>query len=74
MLVFILHGTMLQFLYIFAASGQKEFSNNMIDKLYSTFDFECAAKELFLWAVLLNRRELALIFWKNGKDHIGKKN
>ncbi|CAH1793997.1 unnamed protein product, partial [Owenia fusiformis] len=34
-------------------------------------DFEDPYKELFLWAILLNRRELAHLFWKLGKDHIG---
>ncbi len=29
-------------------------------------------RELFLWAVLFNRQELANIFWRMGKDHIGK--
>ena len=28
-------------------------------------------RELFLWALLLNRKEIALIFWKAGVDHIG---
>ena len=26
---------------------------------------------MFLWAVLLNRRELAQLMWRAGKDHIG---
>ena len=28
-------------------------------------------RELFLWSLLLSRKELALLFWKAGKDHIG---
>ena len=28
-------------------------------------------KELFVWAVLFNRRELAKLFWRMSKDHIG---
>ena len=28
-------------------------------------------KDLLFWAVLLNRKDLAHIFWKLGKDHIG---
>lgn len=28
-------------------------------------------RDLFLWAVLLNRQELAKLFWRMGKDHIG---
>ena len=34
-------------------------------------DFDNPAKELFFWAVLFNRRELAYLFWKSGKDQIG---
>ncbi|XP_064629774.1 transient receptor potential cation channel subfamily M member-like 2 [Lineus longissimus] len=34
-------------------------------------DFACPEKELLLWSVLLNRRELALMFWRAGRDHIG---
>lgn len=30
-----------------------------------------AERELFLWAVALNRRVLAQLFWKAGRDHIG---
>ena len=29
-------------------------------------------RELFLWAVVLNRRELAHLFWQAGKDQIGR--
>jgi transient receptor potential cation channel subfamily M protein 2 len=32
---------------------------------------DCPERELFLWALLLNRRQLAMIFWRAGKDHIG---
>ncbi|CAD5116686.1 DgyrCDS5550 [Dimorphilus gyrociliatus] len=32
---------------------------------------ENAERELFLWAVALNRRTLALLFWRIGRDHIG---
>ncbi len=28
-------------------------------------------RELFLWALLLNRKNLALMFWRLGSDHIG---
>jgi len=28
-------------------------------------------RELFLWAVLLNRQEIARIFWRASADHIG---
>ncbi|XP_078610415.1 transient receptor potential cation channel subfamily M member-like 2 isoform X3 [Branchiostoma floridae x Branchiostoma japonicum] len=32
--------------------------------------FENPMQHLLLWAVLMNRRELALLFWRMGKDHI----
>ena len=35
-------------------------------------DFAQPERDLFLWAVLLNRRDLAKLFWKASKDHIGK--
>lgn len=35
-------------------------------------DFTNPERELFMWAVLFNRRELAELFWKAGKDHIGQ--
>lgn len=34
--------------------------------------FDNPERELFLWAVLLNRQELAEFFWNKGKDHIGR--
>ncbi|XP_064608301.1 transient receptor potential cation channel subfamily M member 2-like [Liolophura sinensis] len=34
-------------------------------------EFEHPERELFLWALLLNRREMAKFFWRTGKDHIG---
>ncbi|XP_064619886.1 transient receptor potential cation channel subfamily M member-like 2 [Lineus longissimus] len=34
-------------------------------------DFSNPERELFIWAVLLNRRELALQFWRQGKNHVG---
>ncbi|XP_074649507.1 transient receptor potential cation channel subfamily M member-like 2 isoform X2 [Tubulanus polymorphus] len=33
--------------------------------------FASPEKELFIWAVLLNRMELAKLFWRMGQDHIG---
>ncbi|XP_066291309.1 transient receptor potential cation channel subfamily M member-like 2 isoform X2 [Branchiostoma lanceolatum] len=35
-----------------------------------TGDFENPMQHLLLWAVLMNRRELALLFWRMGRDHI----
>ncbi|XP_069123673.1 transient receptor potential cation channel subfamily M member-like 2 isoform X2 [Argopecten irradians] len=34
-------------------------------------DFELPERELFLWALLLNRMDLAKLFWKLGRDHLG---
>ncbi len=28
-------------------------------------------KELLIWALLLNRKDMAMLFWRSGKDHIG---
>ncbi|KAL5010117.1 hypothetical protein ScPMuIL_012422 [Solemya velum] len=35
-----------------------------------TPDFPNAAQELFLWSVLMNRQEMAELFWKEGMDSI----
>ncbi|KAK3091596.1 hypothetical protein FSP39_021023 [Pinctada imbricata] len=35
------------------------------------FDFERPEKELFLLCVLLNRMEMAKVFWRMGQDHVG---
>ncbi|KAK7112164.1 hypothetical protein V1264_011657 [Littorina saxatilis] len=34
-------------------------------------DFPEPERELFIWALLFNRRELTHLFWRLGKDHIG---
>ncbi|XP_033755589.1 transient receptor potential cation channel subfamily M member-like 2 isoform X2 [Pecten maximus] len=34
-------------------------------------DFDLPERELFLWALLLNRMDLAKLFWKLGRDHLG---
>ena len=36
------------------------------------FDFDRPEKELFIMCLLLNRIELAKIFWRMGQDHVGK--
>ncbi|XP_066271870.1 transient receptor potential cation channel subfamily M member-like 2 [Branchiostoma lanceolatum] len=33
-------------------------------------DFPTPEKDLFLWAVLINRRDMARLFWKMGSDHV----
>ena len=35
-------------------------------------EFPNAEQDMFYWAVLLNRWELAKLFWRIGKNHIGK--
>ena len=37
-------------------------------------EFNNPERELFVWAILLNRKDLALIFWKACADQIGRKN
>jgi hypothetical protein len=32
---------------------------------------ENPARELFFWALLFSRKELAFLFWRLGGDHIG---
>ena len=39
--------------------------------LVAVDEVNCPERALFLWALLFNRKELSLIFWKVGKDHIG---
>ena len=34
------------------------------------YDFEHPEKELFVWSLLFNRRDLSQLFWRLGKDHI----
>ena len=47
------------------------FVESMVDDLtadeYQVPDFDNPFQELFLWAVLLNRQEMAKILWKGGK-------
>lgn len=35
---------------------------------------EKAAQQLFLWAILFNRIDLALLLWNHASDHIGNSN
>jgi hypothetical protein len=28
-------------------------------------------RELFVWALLFSRKDLAMLFWRMGRDHIG---
>ncbi|XP_048256759.1 transient receptor potential cation channel subfamily M member 2-like isoform X1 [Haliotis rufescens] len=39
-------------------------------KVRETFEFTNPEKHLFLWAILFNRRQMAHLFWKLGKDHL----
>ena len=57
---------------IFSHLQQTGRSNNLLSSKRLSIDFDNPAKELFYWAILFNRRELAYLFWKSGKDQIGK--
>ena len=35
------------------------------------FKFPHPERELFFWAILVNRQELSKLFWKAGRDQIG---
>ncbi|XP_061167153.1 transient receptor potential cation channel subfamily M member-like 2 [Saccostrea echinata] len=53
------------------ATGKKQESmdNDLLTSdEYQVPDFDNPFQELFLWAVLLNRQEMAKILWKGGKD------
>lgn len=53
------------------ATGQKQetVENELLTSdEYQIPDFDNPFQELFLWAVLLNRQEMAKILWKGGKD------
>ena len=34
---------------------------------YALADFDEPARELFIWSVLLNRLDMAMLFWDEGK-------
>lgn len=46
---------------------KQDSDTNVSDNNY----LENSERDLFLWAVVFNRRRLAYLFWKLGKDHIG---
>ncbi|XP_046584536.1 transient receptor potential cation channel subfamily M member 2-like [Haliotis rubra] len=39
-------------------------------KVRETFEFTNPEKHLFLWAILFNRRQMASLFWKLGRDQL----
>lgn len=41
-------------------------------KFQDHFDFDHPERELFLWAILFNRRDLTHLFWRIGRDHLGE--
>ncbi|XP_050394392.2 transient receptor potential cation channel subfamily M member 2 [Patella vulgata] len=43
----------------------------MKKKIIDSYDFDFPVRELFIWAVLFNRRRLAHLFWKLGTDQLG---
>ncbi|KAL8607328.1 hypothetical protein ACOMHN_039478 [Nucella lapillus] len=40
-------------------------------KVREVIEFEHPERELFIWAVLFNRRQLTHLFWRSGRDHLG---
>lgn len=52
----------------FAAAGKRFFKPLRND---NWCDFEDSPRELFLFAILLNRRELGKMMWKVGQDQLG---
>lgn len=52
------------FLKIFLETVENEL---LTSDEYQIPDFDNPFQELFLWAVLLNRQEMAKILWKGGK-------
>ncbi|XP_076450410.1 transient receptor potential cation channel subfamily M member-like 2 [Babylonia areolata] len=40
-------------------------------KIEDVVEFVHPERELFIWAVLFNRRQLTHLFWRTGKDHLG---
>ena len=61
---------------LITAIVKKETENRKDDKDIVKDEYEKQEfdpfRELFLWALVLGRKELALLFWKAGKDHIGR--
>ncbi|XP_076459392.1 transient receptor potential cation channel subfamily M member-like 2 [Babylonia areolata] len=51
--------------------GLLALGNSMTKSSMEVVDFEYPERELFIWAVLFNRRELSHLFWRSGKDHLG---
>lgn len=47
---------------------------SMAGKNWRKIKYEIASpeRELFIWALLLNRMELAKLFWRIGKDQLGE--
>ena len=43
-------------------------------KIREKADFENPEHDLFIWAVLFNRREMAALFWQLGKSQLGNLN
>lgn len=55
---------------VFAADSARKFFRRKRQE----YDFnKLAERELFLFAILLNRRELGKMMWKTGQDQLGKK-
>ena len=47
-------------------------TSQMFKRRRTCYDFDkFPERELFYWAILFNRKDLAKIFWKGGQDQLG---
>lgn len=49
----------------------KDLTNDYRHMYSGVTEFERPERELFLWALLLKRKSLAVVFWRLGCDHVG---
>ena len=63
-----------QCLFLFAAQEGHSRSSRVKHrlKMKETYDFERPERDLFIFAVLFNRRQLADLFLHQGTDHLGE--
>ncbi len=43
------------------------FADKVTGEKYAVADFDEPARELFIWAVLMIRLDMAMLFWEEGK-------
>lgn len=46
--------------------GEYEYISNQLE-----VELESPERDLFIWAILFNRKEVAMLFWRAGQDPIG---